>query len=93
MEATLIFAQTVFYFTSSLAIMVVGALFAIVAYHLIDAARELKKLSRKLDQASSEAAERIDDIIDRLSDFPVVSYFLKKRPKVGREKGREKSQK
>lgn len=79
MIATLIFAQTLFYFTVSFAIIAVGVFCAVVAYHLIRITRELEGLSRNLNQASSEAGERINDIIDRLSDLPMLSYFLKKR--------------
>ncbi len=74
----LIFAQTLFYFTVSAAIIAVGVLCAVAAYHLIHITRELEELSHNLNRASSEAGERINDILDRLSDLPVLSYFLKK---------------
>ncbi|MDO8523248.1 MAG: hypothetical protein Q7S12_03140 [bacterium] len=78
MITALILAQTVFYITVSTAIIAVGIFCAVVAYHLIHITRELEGLSRNLNQASSEAGERINDIIDRLSDLPVLSYFLEK---------------
>lgn len=90
METALIFAQTVFYLTVSVAIIVIGVLGVVVMYHLIRITRELEELSRNLKNASSEAGERINDIIDRLSDLPVLSYFLKKHPSVGGRKGRGK---
>lgn len=90
METALIFAQTVFYLTVSLAIIAVGILGAILIYHLTRIARELEELSRNLNNASSEAGERINDIIDRLSDLPILSYFLKERPSARERKGRGK---
>ncbi|MDO8516231.1 MAG: hypothetical protein Q7S28_03210 [bacterium] len=93
METALIFAQTLFYFTVSLAIIAIGILSAIVTYHLIHIARELEELSRKLNDASSEAGERINDIINRLSDLPILSYFLKTRSTQHNGKGRGKSSK
>lgn len=77
METTLMFAEIVFYFTVSLAVITFGVLGAIGTYRLIRIARELEALSRNLNHASSEAGELIHDIIDRLSDVPILSYFLK----------------
>ena len=93
METVLIFAETVFYLTVSAAVIVIGVLCAIVTYRLIRIARELENLSRNLSHASSEAGERINDIIDRLSDLPILSYFLKKRSVTHEGKGRGKSSK
>ncbi len=93
METTLIFSQIVFYLTVSAAIIAIGVLFAILTYHLIRIARELEKLSRNINQASSEVSERINDIINNLSDLPILSYFLKKRSATRERKGRVKSSK
>lgn len=79
MLEALIFAQTVFYLAVSLAIIVIGVLCAIAAYHLVRITKELEEISRNLRSASSAAGERINDIIDRLSDLPVLSYFLRKQ--------------
>ncbi len=89
----LVFAETVFYLTVSAAIIVVGVLCAIVAYHLIRITRELEELSRNLKSASSAAGERINDIIDRLSDLPILSYFLKQHSVTHKKKGRGGSSK
>ncbi len=90
METALILAETVFYFTVSVAIITIGALSAVVTYHLIHIAKELEELSGNLNAASGEAGERINDIIDRLSELPILSYFLKKRSVVRNGKGRGK---
>lgn len=79
MDTGLIFAETIFYFTVSATIIVVGALSAITAFHLIHIARELEELSRKINSTSSEIGERIEDMLDRLSNLPILSYFLRKR--------------
>lgn len=90
METALIFAQTVFYLTVSVAIIAIGILGVIVMYHLIRITRELEELSKNLKNASSEAGERINDIIDRLSDLPILSYFLKEHSSTRGRKGRGK---
>jgi len=77
----------------SVAIIAIGVLCAIVAYHLIRIVRKLEELSRNLNHAGSIAGERINDIIDRISELPILSYFLKKRPATRDEKGRGKSSK
>lgn len=79
MDTALIFAQTVFYFTVSVAIIVIGILCGILTYHLIRIARELEEISHKLNNAAHDAGERIQDVIERLSNVPILSYFLKKR--------------
>lgn len=94
MIIALLLAQTIFYFVVSLAIIVVGILCAVVAYHLIHIAKELEVLSQNLTDASSDAIEQVNDVIDRLSALPILSYFLRRRaPKNGasrryEEKGR-----
>jgi len=93
METTLIVSEIIFYLTVSVGIIAVGVLCAIVAYYLIGIARELEELSRNLNQATTEAGERINDIIDRLSEMPILSYFLKRRAAAHDRKGREKSSK
>ena len=79
MNTALIFSETVFYLTVSIAIIGVGILFAIFTYHLIRIARELQQLSHNLNEGSSEAMRKINDMIERLSEIPLLSYFLKKR--------------
>ncbi len=85
MATTLIFAEIVFYLTVSIAIILMAALGASVTYRLIRIARELEGLSRNLNQASSEAGERIREVVERLSDIPVLSFFLR-RHQAPREK-------
>lgn len=93
MLIALILAQTVFYITVSLAIIIIGVLCAIVTYHFIKIAKELEGLSKNLHNASSEALARIEDIIDRLSKLPVLSYFLRKEPERGEPKRKGRGRK
>jgi len=91
METALLIGQIIFYFTVSLAIIIVGILFSVVAYYLIRAAKNLDALSKNLHTASKDAIQGINDIIDRLSDLPGLSYFLRKRPRDTEEKGSKKN--
>jgi len=90
METTLIFAQTVFYLTVSLAAIAIGIFSVIIMCQVIRLVREIKKISSNLNYASSEVAERIKNIIDRFSVWPILSFFLKKRSAAHESKGREK---
>jgi hypothetical protein len=81
MNITLIISQIFFNFTVALAIIVFGVLSSVVVFHLIMIVKELEKLSKNINYASIEVAERINDIIDRLSELPILSYLLKKRNK------------
>lgn len=90
METTLIFSEIVFNLTISLAVMVVGGLLAVIVYQLISVVRNLKELSDNLNNASEEAGERIREVLERLSEMPIFSYFFRKRPPKQTTKGRVK---
>ena len=74
----LIIAQTIFYLTVSLAIIVLGVLAAMVTYYLIKIAKNVNKISENLDQASDEIKANVKEIIDRLSRLPILSFLLNK---------------
>jgi hypothetical protein len=78
METALLLGQILFYFTVSIAVIVLGVFFSIIAYYLMRTARNLEALSKNLHEATDEAVERISEIIERLSDLPILSYFLRK---------------
>ncbi len=92
MIAALILAQTLFYTTVSIAIIVLGVLSVILVKYVIRIAQQLEKLSMNLNDASEDARDRINEIIDRLSELPIFSYFLKREPvhRETRRKGRGK---
>lgn len=74
----LIFAQTLFYLTVSLAIIVLSVLLGVVAYHFIAIAKHLRKLSTDLDQASDDVRKNIEEIVEQLSSLPLFSLLFKK---------------
>lgn len=74
----LIFAQTLYYFVVSVAIITLGTLFIIIAYHLIYIAKNLRHISNDFDGMSDELKTRIEEVIERLSSLPILSYFLKR---------------
>ena len=92
MEATLIFSQILFNFVVSMAIIVVGALFSLMIYHLISITKELKAITHDFHNFTDETRENINDIVERLRELPILSFFLKRRyaniskVKRGREK-------
>ncbi|MBI2023341.1 hypothetical protein HYT01_02130 [Candidatus Giovannonibacteria bacterium] len=73
----LIYAQTVFYIVASIAIIVVGFMVALVAYHLVGIARSLHKIAEALSEFSEETEELLKDIIHKLMNIPILSFFLK----------------
>ena len=91
MEITLMFSEIFFYFTASAAIIFVGIFFMVFAYRIIRITKELEKISSNLNHASSEVYEWISDIIDRLSNIPILSYFLEKRSTKQKYKDRRDS--
>lgn len=90
MENALILSQTVFYFAVSIVIIIIGVLFSIGTYHLTLIAEDLEAIMRDVHDLSDEAHERIHDIVDRLSEVPVLSFFLKRRQAHHRSAGAKK---
>ncbi len=85
----LIFAQTLYYFVVSFAIIVLGALFAIITYHLVYVTKHLRHISDNLDDTSDELKKRIEEVVERLSSLPILSYFLRRdKPHASHKKGR-----
>ena len=86
----LILAQTIFYFTASLAIIVFGVLLGIMAYYFIQIARQVQNLSENLNQASDEIKENIKEIFDNLSRIPLLSFLFREKKEEHRKikKGR-----
>ncbi len=74
----LVFAQTVFYLTVSLAIIALGILLAVVVFHLIHIVKRLRSISDHLDDAAGELKSRVKDVIEQLTSLPILSYFLKR---------------
>ena len=82
----LIFTQTVFYAVFALAIFMLSILLGIVAYYFIGIARHLRKVSERMDNASREAREQIEGIIETLERLPFISYFFKKKNKTAQRR-------
>ncbi|MEO8065239.1 MAG: hypothetical protein ABI643_00080 [Candidatus Doudnabacteria bacterium] len=76
-----IFAQTFFFLTASVAIIVCGVLSAIVMYQLIFIMKHLEHISDNLDDTADDLKNRVKDMLDRLEEIPLLSYFFKKRKK------------
>lgn len=79
METVFIFSEITFNFVVSVAVITVGVLFVFIVVPMIRILRELEKFSSNLNQISSDAVERINDIVDRFSELPIFSFFLKDR--------------
>lgn len=76
---TLIIAQTIFYFSVSLVIIIFGITVVLVGYRFIKLIRELHNTIHNIHSASSEALERVRDVLEKLSALPFLALFLKKR--------------
>lgn len=82
----LIFAQTLYYLVASFAIIAISALFVIIMYHLIHIAKHLRNIADNLEDTSSDLKKRIEEIIERLSELPILSFFLKRDKKRNSDK-------
>jgi len=87
METTLIFSEIFFNLVVSMAIIVVGTLFSLMVYHLVSITKELKAITHDFHNFTDETQESIRDVIERLRELPILSFFLKqKRIDVGKTK-------
>ena len=87
----LIFSQTFFYFVVSFAIIVLGILAAIIAYHLIHITKRVEEISSDISDTSHEARERIKELLEAFSRIPFLSFFMKRKSREQHKKGRGKS--
>ena len=86
----LMFAQTLFYLTVSLAIIGLGILFGMITYYLMKVARELSRIANNVGEASDDLRAQLEDILEQLMSIPFLSSFI--RPAASRrhaKKGRE----
>ncbi len=75
----LVLSQTLFYFTVSFAIIALGILAGMIAYHLVKITKELRRITDNLGGASDELRDSLSDLIERLSSLPILSMFLNDR--------------
>lgn len=87
--SVLVFAQTLFYFSASIAIIIIGVIFAMAVYHLMRIAKKIHEISDNLSELSEETKKAIEEIIEKLSNLPILSFFVKKKvKKESKHKGR-----
>ncbi len=72
------FAQTLFYLVSSVAILVVGGFLAVILYHLVRTVKNLEVFSNKLNTASDEIKEKVQMILEKLANLPIISLIAEK---------------
>lgn len=85
--AILIFAQTVFYLTVSLAILILSIMIGLVIYRLIKVAKSLENISENIGQMSDDLREGLENTLENLFSLPFFSMFFRKKEK---EPGRKK---
>lgn len=83
------FAQTLFYFVSSIAILVVGGLLGIVVFHVIKIVKNLEIFSDNLNETSAEIKGKVNAYLDKLADTPIISLLIEKLFKRENSKGKK----
>ncbi len=72
METALILSQIFFYFFITVTIIVVGVFLSIIAYRLIELTKEVKALTE-------DAANGVQDFIERIAELPILSFLLRRK--------------
>lgn len=86
----LIFSQTLFYLTVSFAIIALSILAGFIAYNLMKITRDLSRIANNFSEASDDMRDKLEEVLERLSEIPFLSSFLQRKAS-GRhhKKGRE----
>lgn len=86
----LIFAQTLFYLTVSFAIIALSILTGLIAYNLMKITKDLSRISNNFSEASGDLKDKLEEVLERLSEIPFLSSFLRTRTSgKHHKKGRE----
>ncbi len=78
MEDILVVSQIIFFSVSSLAIIVFSFFMAIAFWRTIRILKTLHAIARDIHEVSDEAKERIEEITEKLSMLPILSFFISK---------------
>ncbi len=76
---TLEISQIIFNLVASIAIIVVSALIAIIAFDIIKFIKSAKKVFSNLNEKSNKLYGHIDDFFINISVLPFISRLFKKR--------------
>lgn len=84
------FAQTLFFLTASIAIIVIGSALTVIVYNLVHTTRELRKIAHNLGAASADIHAHIENMFEKLSNLPFIATLMKlitrkKKKKVSEE--------
>jgi len=77
----LIISQIVFNLVISLAVILVTVLISVIAYDIIKFSKSLKKFVDGVNKESSELYEKINKLLENISNLSFISRFFKKKKK------------
>ena len=74
-------SQIIFNLIISLAVIVVTALFTLIAYEIIKFIKVIKQFLADVDRESTEIYEKINKIMESIMTMSFISKFFKKKNK------------
>lgn len=87
----LLFAQTLFYFTVSLAIIAFAVIAILFARYCLRVMASLERVAENMGDTSEDIKESIREMIEKLASIPFVSFLFKRRKEAKTEKAEKKS--
>jgi len=75
----LVVSQIIFNFVATLAILVVGVLFGVVAYELIKVVKSIQKFFQSIHEKSAQIHQRFEEMVATASVLPFISRLFKKK--------------
>jgi len=80
----------VFFFITSISVVVLTIILSVFLYYLIGAMRHFKKLAIKLEENLGSASVQVEEMVERVSDSFVFSFLFPKKRKKHSKSGLEK---
>lgn len=71
----------VFFFISSISVILITVIFVIIGFYLIKMMRNFSHISERLKRTVDGAASSLEEVGDNIKDSPIFTFFFGKKKK------------
>lgn len=76
-----ILKSDIFFFISSVSVVVLTILLSIGVFYLIKILRDFSKISETLNQTASDIGEKVKNMQEDISKIPIIGFLFKSKQK------------
>jgi predicted transcriptional regulator len=76
-----ILKSDIFFFISSISVVVLTILISIGVFYLIKILRDFSKISETLNQTASDIGEKVKNMQEDISKIPIIGFLFKSKQK------------